>query len=117
MLHHGRARARSGALAPRAGSAATTAPAPEPAPAPRAGDPRRTRGLFVDPQMKARTEGGPAYQRIARRAQALWITDFYPAATVQDDGRAACDSAKGERKRAPAQTSIAMTGTGDELER
>nr|WP_246416339.1 glycoside hydrolase family 6 protein [Nocardioides luti] len=34
--------------------------------------------------MKAKTEGGPAYKKIARRAQALWITDYYKKATVQD---------------------------------
>ena len=39
-------------------------------------DPRRNRGLFVDPRMKA-ANAGPAFARIGRRAQPLWITDYY----------------------------------------
>jgi endoglucanase len=39
-------------------------------------DPRTTRGLFVDPLMKA-AQAGPEFARIGKRAQPLWITDFY----------------------------------------
>lgn len=39
-------------------------------------DPRRTRGLFVDPLMKAAQFGSP-FQRIGGRAQPLWLTDYY----------------------------------------
>lgn len=46
-------------------------------------DPRLTRGLFVDPLMKATTQGGPTYRKISRRAQALWITDHYQKSSVQ----------------------------------
>lgn len=45
-------------------------------PAARATDPRRTRGLFVDPYMPA-ARAGSAYRRIGGIAQALWITDYY----------------------------------------
>lgn len=51
-----------------------------------AADPRRTRGLFVDPLMKA-AQAGPEFARIGKRAQPLWITDFYETATVQADVR------------------------------
>lgn len=51
----------------------------------RAGDPRRTRGLFVDPRMKA-AQAGAAFSAIGRKAQPLWITDYYddPAAATRD---------------------------------
>lgn len=39
-------------------------------------DPRRTRGLFVDPVMKA-ANAGPAFRALGGRAQPLWITDYY----------------------------------------
>ncbi|WP_309648039.1 glycoside hydrolase family 6 protein [Nocardioides sp.] len=52
----------------------------------RAGDPRRTRGLFVDPLMKA-AQAGSEFDRIGKRAQPLWITDFYTSATVEADVR------------------------------
>lgn len=42
----------------------------------RAADPRKSRGLFVDPFMKA-AQAGPAFAAIGRRAQPLWITDYY----------------------------------------
>jgi endoglucanase len=45
-------------------------------------DPRRTRGLFVDPKMPA-AQAGSEFARIGRKAQALWITDYYPTSTVQ----------------------------------
>ncbi len=39
-------------------------------------DPRRTRGLFVDPYMKA-AQAGRAFEPIGSKAQPLWITDYY----------------------------------------
>lgn len=42
----------------------------------RAADPRRKRGLFVDNLMKA-ANAGPAFSRIGKKAQPLWITDYY----------------------------------------
>lgn len=46
-------------------------------------DPRRSRGLFVDPLMPAANEG-PAYASIGHRAQALWISnEYYPKAKVR----------------------------------
>ena len=57
-----------------------------PAPA-RAKDPRRTRGLFVDPLMPA-ARAGKTFAKLGRKAQALWITDYYPTSTVRDDVRA-----------------------------
>lgn len=50
-----------------------------------AADPRRTRGLYVDPRMKA-AQAGPAFAAIGRKAQPLWITDYYddPAAATRD---------------------------------
>lgn len=52
----------------------------------RASDPRRTRGLFVDPLMKA-AQAGAEFDRIGKRPQPLWITDYYQPATVQADVR------------------------------
>ncbi len=52
----------------------------------RASDVRRTRGLFVDPLMKA-AQAGAEFARIGSRAQPLWITDYYRPATVQADVR------------------------------
>ncbi|MCW2792016.1 MAG: Cellulase, partial [Nocardioides sp.] len=49
----------------------------------RAKDPRRTRGLFVDPRMPAAAEG-PDYASIAGKAQALWIIpEAYPTSSVR----------------------------------
>ena len=42
----------------------------------RSSDPRFKRGLFVDDRMKA-ANAGSAFQRIGKRAQPLWITDYY----------------------------------------
>ncbi|KQW47697.1 hypothetical protein ASC77_14810 [Nocardioides sp. Root1257] len=39
-------------------------------------DPRKTRGLFVDPLMKA-AQAGAEFRPIGKRAQPLWITDYY----------------------------------------
>lgn len=39
-------------------------------------DPRRSRGLFVDPYMPA-AKAGAEFRRIGRISQALWITDYY----------------------------------------
>lgn len=42
-------------------------------------DPRRTRGLFVDPLMPAANHGAPYKKRLGSRAQALWIIpEAYP---------------------------------------
>jgi len=57
-------------------------------------DPRGSRGLFVDPLMKA-AQAGPAFSAIGARAQPLWITDYYGSpegardATARFVGRAA----------------------------
>lgn len=47
-------------------------------------DVRKTRGLFVDPKMKAAL-AGPAFRSLAAKAQPLWITDAYaqPGQAVQ----------------------------------
>jgi endoglucanase len=50
-------------------------------------DPRKTRGLFVDPLMPA-AQAGKNFVAIGRKAQALWITDYYPTSTVRSDVRA-----------------------------
>lgn len=61
-------------------------------------DPRRSRGLFVDPLMPAAGEG-PAYASIASRAQAFWvIPEAYPTSSVRDDVRAYTDRALEARK-------------------
>lgn len=49
-------------------------------------DPRTTRGLFVDPYMpgsKAAAQDD-RFERIGRRAQPLWITDYYAIGDVAD---------------------------------
>lgn len=50
-------------------------------------DPRRTRGLFVDPLMPA-AQAGKKFAAIGRKPQALWITDYYPTRTVSSAVRA-----------------------------
>lgn len=51
-------------------------------------DPRRTQRLFVDPQMSA-AQQGPAYADIAKRAQALWLSnEHHPRDRVADVVRA-----------------------------
>jgi endoglucanase len=50
-------------------------------------DPRKTRGLFVDPLMPA-ARAGRKYVAIGHKAQALWITDYYPTSTVRTAVRA-----------------------------
>ena len=51
-------------------------------------DPRRTQRLFVDPQMSA-AQQGPAYADIAKRAQALWLSNaHHPRDRVADVVRA-----------------------------
>lgn len=53
----------------------------------RAGDVRRTRGLFVDPLMPA-AQQGPAYAAIAKKPQALWFSnEYYPTKRVQGVAR------------------------------
>jgi endoglucanase len=50
-------------------------------------DPRRTRGLFVDPLMPAAQQGG-AYAGIGGQAQALWLTEYYSIGGVRGAVRA-----------------------------
>jgi endoglucanase len=45
-------------------------------------DPRRTRGLFVDPWTSAAQAGAP-YASLAAQPQAFWLTDAYPIDTVR----------------------------------
>mgnify|MGYP000554244565 CR=1 FL=1 len=48
----------------------------------KAKDPRKTRGLYVDTRMPAHQQG-PAYSKIAKRAQALWLgAEYYPTDQV-----------------------------------
>ena len=78
--------------APEQVAASASAPAPSPTSgtaAPglrRAPDVRRTRGLFVDPLMKA-AQAGAEFASIGKRAQPLWITDYYQESTVRADVR------------------------------
>lgn len=60
-------------------------------------DPRKTQGLFVDPRMPAAQEG-TAYAAIAKRAQALWFTDYYPTTSVAASARDYLGRAKAARK-------------------
>ena len=47
-------------------------------------DPRRTRGLFVDPLMPAVKQGGAYRQRIGSKAQAFWVVpEAYPTRQVR----------------------------------
>jgi endoglucanase len=46
-------------------------------------DPRATRALFVDPSMSAVQQGGVYRQRIGSKAQALWVTPYYPTSSVR----------------------------------
>ncbi|MGZ4445305.1 MAG: glycoside hydrolase family 6 protein [Nocardioides sp.] len=56
-----------------------------PATTARAQDPRRTRGLFVDPLMPAAqaAQKDPTFAPLGSTAQALWITDYYSTDSVQ----------------------------------
>ena len=48
----------------------------------KAKDPRKTRGLYVDTRMPAHQQG-PAYSKIAKRPQALWLgSEYYPTDQV-----------------------------------
>ncbi|GHJ60673.1 glucanase [Nocardioides sp. OK12] len=83
-------RSRCAALLVAAGLALTGLPpqAGADAPALAERDPRRTQGLFVDPLMPA-AQQGPAYADIAKRAQALWLSnEYYPRDQVADVVRA-----------------------------
>lgn len=76
-----------GLTGPGAGSASPTpgsGPAAEPAAERRAPDPRTVRGLYVDSRMPAHAQG-PAYEPIAKKAQALWLgSEYYPTDQVAD---------------------------------
>jgi endoglucanase len=64
-----------------------------------ANDPRRTRGLFVDPLMPAANEERVFRERIGTKAQALWIIpEAYPTREVRDVVRAYTSRARGARK-------------------
>ena len=53
------------------------------------GDPRKSRGLFVDPVMPAYKNGGVYRDRIGRYAQAFWvIPEEYGTSSVRQDVRA-----------------------------
>ncbi|WP_121254106.1 glycoside hydrolase family 6 protein [Nocardioides ferulae] len=59
------------------------------APAAERPDPRRTRGLFVDPLMPAANQERVYATAFGRRSQALWITpEHYPTPVVRDIVRA-----------------------------
>ena len=75
-------------LAPVLALGAAPAGADAGAPTPAERDPRRTQGLFVDPLMPA-AQQGPAYAAIAKRPQALWLSnEHYPRDQVADVVRA-----------------------------
>ncbi len=81
-------RSRLAALVVAAGLAATLTSVVPPvgadAPPHAERDPRRTQGLFVDPQTAA-AQQGPEYDAIARRPQALWLSpEPYPRERVAD---------------------------------
>ncbi len=69
--------------APARLAAADTGPQ-EPATERRAPDPRTVRGLYVDSRMPVHAQG-PAYEPIAKKAQALWLgSEYYPTDRVAD---------------------------------
>lgn len=72
-------------------------------------DPRRTRGLFVDPYMPA-AQAGSRYRRIGKIAQALWITDYYRSTT--DVRRAVADYTRraNEAGKTPVMAIYAIPG-------
>ena len=74
--------------------------AEHPAAAAKAGkDPRKSRGLFVDPKMPAYQAGGVYQQELGSRAQALWLgPEYYPTNTVRDVVRAYTSRALGANK-------------------
>ncbi|ANH37649.1 Endoglucanase A precursor [Nocardioides dokdonensis FR1436] len=83
-----RPRSRLVALLAVAGLALTSVPSQAGAPPRVERDPRRELGLFVDPKMPAAQEGA-AYVDIARRPQALWLSnEYYPREQVADVVRA-----------------------------
>ncbi len=83
-----RPRSRLVALLAVAGLAITSVPSQAGAPPRVERDPRRELGLFVDPKMPAAQEGA-AYADIARRPQALWLSnEYYPREQVADVVRA-----------------------------
>lgn len=50
----------------------------------KATDPRKTRGLFVDRRMPVFTAGEARHQKIAKKAQALWLgIEYYPTDRVR----------------------------------
>ncbi|HYF74402.1 MAG TPA: glycoside hydrolase family 6 protein, partial [Nocardioides sp.] len=62
-------------------------------------DPRKTRGLFVDPKMPAYQQGGTYRDRIGRIAQAFWvIPEAYDTAHVRDKVREYTGDAAAARK-------------------
>lgn len=69
--------------APARLAAADTGPQ-KPATERRAPDPRTVRGLYVDSRMPVHAQG-PAYEPIAKKAQALWLgSEYYPTDRVAD---------------------------------
>ena len=63
----------TGLYVPVSAGSAGTDPGAVRSPAAKAGDPRKTRGLFVDPKMPAYQQGGPYRDKIGRYAQAFWV--------------------------------------------
>ncbi|WP_395658574.1 glycoside hydrolase family 6 protein [Nocardioides sp.] len=62
-------------------------------------DPRKSRGLFVDPKMPAYQAGGVYRQKLGSRAQALWLgPEYYPTDQVRDVVRAYTSRALAVRK-------------------
>lgn len=65
----------------------------------KAADPRRTRGLYVDPKMPAYQQGGVYRDRIGSKAQAFWvIPEAYDTAHVRDKIREYTGDAAAARK-------------------
>ncbi|MEN8671824.1 glycoside hydrolase family 6 protein [Nocardioides sp.] len=61
-------------------------------------DPRTKRGLFVDDRMKA-ANAGDAFKAIGRRAQPLWITDYYASpSAAREATKAYISRARSARK-------------------
>lgn len=74
-------------------------PAEEHGTAAKAQEPRKTRGLFVDPEMRAHKRGGVYRERIGKHAQALWIIpEAYPTRKVRGVVRAYTSRALRARK-------------------
>lgn len=101
--------AQPGDPRPAPGTSVTAvATASGPAIAARRVDPRRTRGLFVDPLMPA-AKAGDRFARIGTKAQALWITDYYSTDHVRADVRAYVDRAN-QADKTPVLSIYAIPG-------